>query len=355
MKKYVKSANVKSGLYALIVQLRRAGRLVLPGIRDLALMLEASNGTVVKCLNELKRSGVVYSGKNATMISEPQRQKLKYVYLYTGHMDNGFGYFPAFSRLWQALSHTAELENIVIKPLLIDPFGGGSHRLEVKRLLQEYDVIFSGLLPMNDTLDLGGCGKRLFVLDEFDHARIPGSSLIGLDNRAVGEMAAQVLLESGYRNSVILAAPGMDTMTFSLNRRIEGARHLLHFTGEVMLPPDNLRRAINSCNRALHKAIAAGYDSAFVLSDEYINLVSGGLCSKAIIPGRFGLITVDGCNTAINCHPPITAISHGTAGVCAEIMRTIRELEQGTRADTVTAVRVKPEIYSGRSLQKIKE
>ena len=68
MKPYVKSSKILEELRLLLRERQCRGELILPGIRELAKEFDASCGTVIKSLNQLRDEGLIYQEKKSTRI-----------------------------------------------------------------------------------------------------------------------------------------------------------------------------------------------------------------------------------------------------------------------------------------------
>ena len=65
MKPYVKSSKILEELRLLLRERQCRGELILPGIRELAKEFNASCGTIIKSLNQLRDEGLIYQEKKS--------------------------------------------------------------------------------------------------------------------------------------------------------------------------------------------------------------------------------------------------------------------------------------------------
>lgn len=354
MKKYVKSEDVKAGLCRMIARQRRSGNLLLPGIRDLALQYNTCKGTIGKVLAELKESGVIYSEKQSNRIAPPRRQKLRYCYVFTGHLDNGRHVFQAYRRLWEQLERAAEFEGWEIVPILFDPTAGNAHRHKTAQAVSEYDAVFLSLVSPELQQEILAVGKMVFLLDESDYAPADNLFLLTLDNEAAGSTAARLLAEASYRRTLMIARATETNIPFS--KRIRGARKVFESYGMesdlMMIQTASCLHDVIRLNRGLHDRIQRGFDSAFFLSDEFFDLICDEFFMEGMIPERFGIVAVDGTHSAAEHAPPATVVSVATSNLCTELIRIIRNLEGGTFRFSPGGVYLAPKVYPGCTLRK---
>lgn len=358
-KAYTSTKEIKVRLGEIIVQHRRAGVLVLPGNRDLASILDASRGTITKVLDEFKSEGVVYCSKQSTFIAPPKKQKKHYGFLYTGHWENGSFWLASYEQVWNHLKQLSDLENIKIEPILYDPEGGSERAEQTRAKIAKQDVLFVSMVIPNEFLNqIRPSLKTYFILNEENYNPETDKFLLTLDEKCTGEIAAEEILRGGYRKTLFLMFMlHCNQKKVPFQKRIMGAKTKLEKAGvevEVFEYPREpgriLLEEILIVKQHLCDAVSRGFDSAFFISDEMINLIANPVFHNSLVPEKFGIVTVDGANIAIHHNPPITAVSHATLEMAQEILYFIKEIESDKELKPGKYL-VKPKVLTGRTIR----
>ncbi len=355
MKPYAKSNEILEQVRALVLERRRNGELVLPGVRDLAAQFESSCGTMVKVLARLREEELIYQEKKTTRILPVRRQRLRYGFVFTGHRENGSCWFHAYDRLRYRLEKLAMEARIEIGFFLYDPEDPAGSPEKFVSTLRDLDVIFVSLVTHRLVEPLVATGKRIVILDSDNCCSSADVMRINLDNREVGRMAGRLLLKAGCRQALVLGAKASPRAGM-FRLRLDGFSEVWNRKGgnyEIALSrEENMFEALGILRNRLDEAVAAGCDSIFFISDEWLDLIVEELFRRRLVPGRISIVAVDGANTAIRHQPPVTTISHANVQIAAEMMKLIARLERDPddfpAGETVLAA---PSLYRGQTLR----
>ena len=201
MKPYVKSSKILEELRLLLRERQCRGELILPGIRELAKEFDASCGTIIKSLNQLRDEGLIYQEKKSTRIRPAAGQALRYGFVYTGHRGSGCCWFAAYDRLRFLLERMMNKQHLQLECFLYDPEDPAETPESFAAGLAGVDVLFVSLILDSRVMPLlrQAC-SRLVILDPYNSEGSRDVSCIQLDNRAVGRIAAELFIQARCRN-----------------------------------------------------------------------------------------------------------------------------------------------------------
>ena len=354
MKPYSKCKDILADLKLIIDDCVKKGVTILPSERSLSERLQTSRITLRKAIASLIEAQILYRKRQTTFIDFNVCKKATGSLLFFTMGENGFFSLPAFERLWIELKELARSNGIGCELAFynysdsLDDFNDKARHVDWilttaipqrhrKRMLEQMFSISTPVISLDQDMTA--------EMDNF----------ICLDNYAVGQMAAEKLIEAGYVRPAFIAPRWQDTyIPFEL--RAKGFKDFMKKanadinTEVCWIKADSLGDFVLLAQKKINRLIEQGHDSVFVFSDESINVICSEIIKKGYVPEKFGVIAVDGSRTASRCSPTITAISHGTRKVAAEIISFAIGHSTGTIKLPYTTL-VVPEIYEGMSVR----
>lgn len=354
MRSYRKYTEIQQELARYILDRRSAGETRLEGERALAERFGAGRPSVAKALRELEKMELVRITKGGILIP-PFRQKLKYAYLASYHATNHTFWFLAYKQLWDELNRIASARGFKIELILNDPDDGLAATEALAEQCRDFDLVFVSLMghfKENKLLELfSRNGVRAVILDEnIEYESFP---LCALDNRAVGSLAAQILVERGYRKTALLA-PIINTASLDFLNRISGFSSAMRKLGGYShLYSTNASGGIDDLKMLQQRILrlpGQGFDSVFYLDDNWV-MLSDPLIETGYIP-EFGILAVDGTMTSRMHNPPIDTISHATIPLAEKLCSIIEQCELGKyKFDPAERIRIFPRYLPGKTLR----
>ena len=348
-----KCEDVLEHLREYLFQLKGTGKLLAPGERELALLLHASRGTVAKALKQLEEEKVIFRDKQGTHILT-LTQKRRYAYVAVVHRNNDTFWFHPYYRLWQRLEILMRDYDIKIELYKFDP---EDEKQTVESQLADIsgiDTIFLSLLGNVKTTEvvarLKARGSQVILLDETNP--VPETPMVALDNYAVGQLAAQRLLDAGYQRPVLIS-PLLHFATPTFRSRLLGFDNIIRAHGlRYELMGSNLHNRFAELallREAINHLPERDYDCAFFITDENID-IADELIEKGLVPDKFGLLGFDGIMKARTHRPPIDCVSHGTQSQAQKIIKIIQDLEADGNYK-INDCKIHPELYHGKTLK----
>ncbi len=356
MRSYRKCAEIAAELRSRFLARREAGEFDLESERELAASLGAGRPTIAKALKQLAEEGLVECGTRGVR-PLPFRQRFRYAYVASIHSTNGAFWFSAYQRLWLELEKQFRSIHCSIDLLTFDPDEQGNIVEEFAASLRGYDTVYLSLLGARCHFPLARClrdlGKNVLFLNE--NMETEGFPLCALGNFEAGALAADTLLERGYRHTAILA-PAVNAANLDFRQRINGFASVITKHGrEFTLYASNLNAPLEELSlmqRCLSQLPRQDFDSAFFLDDRWISLIDP-LIEKGEIPD-FGILALDGHMNARTHQPPVDAISHGTIPLAEKLRDLAAEQEKnGFFPAPLFRCRITPTLYRGRTLREL--
>lgn len=358
---YKKYQAVKDDLAMLVKSLASSGKYLLPPERELAVALESSRMTLRKALEELIADGLVRrEGRKNEIVNSPGllRNCGKILFVASG-VQSAF-HLHALERLWLNFAPMAKLHGADISLMLTD--SSTSFNM-VKAQLRQADVVlispFSCNVPREQLLaylkELE-TQKLVIALTEYYSGTL--KNIVSLDNYAAGEMAAEALVKAGYRKVFLT---GYDLVENSIDKsfinRIAGFSNVLKEHG--LLRKNSIRLVERTageygikCRDVINQAAASGEDAVFLYSDESIQMIVADLCASGAVPGRFGIVALNGSGDSLRNIPPVSCVSHATLGVAGALMNVLADFSLKRLVLPVNLL-VKPELYDKGTIRKL--
>ena len=371
MKPYVKSSKILEELRLLLRERQCRGELILPGIRELAKEFDASCGTIIKSLNQLRDEGLIYQEKKSTRIRPAAGQALRYGFVYTGHRGSGCCWFSAYDRLRFLLERMMNKQHLQLECFLYDPEDPAETPESFAAGLAGVDVLFVSLILDSRVMPLlrQAC-SRLVILDPYNSEGsrdvvildlcnsedCRDASCIQLDNRAVGRIAAELFMQAQCRN-ILCVIPQAKSTDILFRLRLEGFAELFaneqrRFSVVEHQNADTLK-SLQMFRDRINQAVSEGGDGIFCVSDENISEISEELFRSGKVPSEVSIIAFDGTNRAIRHSPPITTISHGDEQIAVELLKLALRLESNPRQFPVITRLIAPQVYPGATVRKV--
>ena len=357
MKPYVKSSKILEELRLLLRERQCRGELILPGIRELAKEFDASCGTVIKSLNQLRDEGLIYQEKKSTRIRPAAGQVLRYGFVYTGHRGSGCCWFAAYDRLRFLLERMMNKQHLQLECFLYDPEDPAETPESFAAGLAGVDVLFVSLISDPRVMPLlRQVCSRLVILDPCNSEDCRDASCIQLDNRAVGRIAAELFIQARCRN-ILCVIPQAKSTDILFRLRLEGFAELFvneqrRFSVVEHQNADTLK-SLQMFRDRIDQAVSEGGDGIFCVSDENISEISEELFRSGKVPSEVSIVAFDGANRAIRHSPPITTISHGDEQIAVELLKLALRLESNPRQFPVITRLIAPQVYPGATVRKV--
>ena len=278
MKPYVKSSKILEELRLLLRERQCRGELILPGIRELAKKFDASCGTIIKSLNQLRDEGLIYQEKKSTRIRPAAGQALRYGFVYTGHRGSGCCWFAAYDRLRFLLERMMNKQHLQLECFLYDPEDPAETPESFAAGLAGVDVLFVSLISDSRVMPLlRKVCSRLVILDLCNSEDCRDASCIQLDNRAVGRIAAELFMQAQCRN-ILCVIPRAKSTDILFRLRLEGfaarfANEQRRFSVVEHQNADTLK-SLQMFREHINQAVSEGGDGIFCVSDENISEIS---------------------------------------------------------------------------------
>lgn len=330
-------------LRSLVAELRVAGQVFLPSERALCEQIGTSRATLRIALAELEKEGLLASASAQGRViagTAPLADKGRVLFVAQGR---DWIQLPAWNRLWFVFKELAGRAGYACELVLGEASEDVLDRADA--------IIYSGGGKAPDRRLAAYAARRGNVIgvQESHVGLLP--YVVALDNRAAGRLAAQTLLAAGYRRPALLRRDGY----FGFEYREEGfcgelARALpgyevpkLHMLGMSSLA--FIRDYLSKIDDFLQRDM----DALFVAGDGMIDLFYSSFSPTRRIPDDFGFIALASSYECLIHQPPITAVSHATAGVAQTIVQLLESLRNGESAPALTLLA--PTLHVGATVR----
>jgi len=353
MKEYCKCSDVIDKLHEFIDLQLRSGEHLLPGENKLAEAVGTSRTTLRKAMKTIEKEGLIKNDARGKIINRKRAPKRKGSICFIGR-GRGWLVLHAWNRLWLALSSRAAASgwDCQLKMYMPDsPFSAAD--------IEAFDFIVY--------TDVGGDCNQGFQKFAKSRNNVIGMQeehaefikhVVCLDNKEAGRMAAQILLNAGYRKPAFLS---QDNGYLGFIRREEGFLEELKKKLPAYQAPclhiygASASKYLRDYLDKMEEVCALDIDSLFVASDGVIEVAYDPVSTIKKVPENFGLITLAGSYESIVHQPPITAISHGSNAVAQETLNLIEKIASGKQPDKPSIALIKPSIHEGSTIRKPEE
>ncbi len=326
---------------------RHSGDLSLPSERELCRRFGVSRTTVRKLFSLFETDGLILRERNGVRIAPVRVQKGRYVFcIHISSMTRNIT-LGLYRRMLSILQTECRVASLKIETVCYDDMEPPE---ELLNALRGADVVFTALLSPQIRDILLKSGLPLVFLDSFD--RSPEAPGITLENRRIGELAAEYLYGAGCRRPALLNPSEPDYFTPFRERR-EGFCRIFRKHG---IEPEtvNPERYGNDLRNFLYKVaeqVAAlpeqGKDSLFAITDEHISILLWDLLHSG---GRenaqcgMRLVAFDACGESLFFGPSVTRISNGSRETVTEILSWIHRNETGGLCEPLPHITVEPSV-----------
>ena len=266
--------EVKYRIFRVISEFRAKNDSLLPAERELAEQLGVSRGTIRKVLDGMEQSGIILRENQTTRILPPKKQIGRYAFCAASDHQWQRFFFGLYQRLWEQFQQKS---NDFSLDLVLIPQQAECCAPEILEQLRQYDLIFVSYILQPVANSMKAAKLPLVMLDEQNAD--PAYSLICLDNREVGRIAAANLLKASCRNALTIEyCSGGDYRPFDLRR--EGFAEVFQRGGgrvsSIGNPHDieNPLECINLIAEAMKPYLTGGTDAVFYLSDECMGMLN---------------------------------------------------------------------------------
>ena len=348
MNPYRKHTEVYLDLVKLIEANLDAGKYFLPTETELARQFSTSRMTLRKALETASMNGLITRENKRTTINASRNAGVRKCgrLLFIARANGQTFYLPAVERLWLHLVPEIRMNGGSLDLLLVD------NDLPVSvydDAVAKADIVF--LTTPTYTEWSEERLERLLTQSEkavwglFDPLFSRCSWGVTLDNLEAGRLAAEALYQAGSRKAIVFT----DTLGLPHSDRVKGFRSEFGRLGgksELAAKKKDVQNPVYylAGRPRIRQAFKKGCDSAFLASDEGIDIILMDLFAKNLIPGRFKVVSVDGCGQALRHNPPIACVNHATEDVVKEIMIRLGQWGQQT-GHPPFHVRIKPKLY----------
>ncbi len=337
MKPYSKYENVLANLTRHIQAHRRSMDMVLEGERTLVTLLGTSRKTLAKAMDTLEAKGVLQREPNFTRILPGGKQKHRYAYTATAHRTNGNFWYASCGFAWDRLKLLLAQNDMTADLVFYDPENPGENEETLFLSLKDYDCIFNALAlePLeNDRLMRrlrDNAGVQCVAMGEtLYHPEFP---MITPDFYQSGVLAAEHLLNAGYRNPIMMATMVTESdIAFSL--RICGFRETIEKAGgtceKLFFSYQERLESVVKMNQYLSEIKKHGRDSVFFAQDTWIDLAVEPLYAAGLVPDPIGIVAINSTQTATAHIPSIAVIDSENRSMADEMLSVILSIENGT-------------------------
>ena len=349
-RRYTSYLDVYGRLETFCAEKLRAGESVLPSERNLAKMFGASLMTTRKAVEEALNNGIIIRSGRHTGIRENRcLARLGRIVFVTGNSDQVM--LPAMERMW-----------LMLKPE-IEKLGGSAeffidtpdtHAEEFISRIGDADTVLLTFFAsegdilkrkLESLLPFRNAGRLLLLSHQYSERF---DNVICLDERAVGEVAAEALNRAGCTKALVL---GVLESSQGFGLRLEGFRET--FRGEVINHPRRtlsfLTDFIGEEIRRLNQAVAEGTDGVFIATDEWTPRLTAGIMARHLVPEKLKIVTVHGSGECCQCILPLANVSHSTAVIVAQALETLKRISTDPPAKRVRIL-VRPSLHMGKTL-----
>ena len=336
-------------LTQIIMEQKAGGSYFLPPERQLCDQIGFSRVTLRRGLAILEERGVLVAGKNGRQITDIDlsREKPCICFCTFGH---GRILLSARFRLWNNLQREAAQRGFTTRLVLYDEYNVPAVAASLSR--DDYLIVTDNILNCLDPLLVNKeIRDRMIGIEASLGSRL--KYMVTLDDYAVGALAAEQLLQAGYRAPGFL---GLDNGTVAFQQRAAGFVDTLKASGvspvglkwfKATSIGIKIKELVNGFESYIHPE----QDSLFVYSDEIITVIYCLLHEICNMSGNFGLITVNGSGNSVSHYPAIASISHASGRTATAILNLIEDLKNGKHKNGAV-VKIKPSVHNGDRIGK---
>ncbi len=345
VKPYTKTEDVVCRLKEMIKDLRWQDNAFLPSERRLCDMLGTSRVTLRRALASLEEGNLLQTGSKSRMIKSSQSRKIKKCvsFVASGHLRISL---PAWNRLWEKIRQDGELEGYKSKLHLYN-----NMKSLPKDEFEDADfIIYAG---SSDEL-------QRYLSWLVDDSRLIGvyegtasilRNVVAVDNRAIGEMAAESLIAAGYSKPLFV---GWDTGFEAFLKRYAGFKEKMESYDigikTAWIKGKSLGEFMRNFMNESDQIITDETDSVFVYSDEGISIIYDIIANKYKVPEEYGIVTVSGSHQGLINYPPIDSVSHGSARVVSALFSLMDDVKKG-KSKAENHILVPPSMHEGLTLK----
>lgn len=355
---YQSKAITRQKLDAYLKEMSSRGKTLLPTELELCGLLDASRRVIRELLQEKERKGEIIKNARSRELPLPIASAARFTFISGGE---NIPQNPTWAKLWIALQQYAPEYKLIPEMLF---YSWETTAREFEKMLKDTsgNLIVSNL-PHGACIP-GGFRSNIIYLDE---GILPEhDSFIGLDNRVAGAMAAEELRRFGYRRPAIMNFE-LDLIKgkwYTMYRhRVEGflkrcqELHVPFSMDDVFSPrmPLSIGERMANISAALAQIQEKKYDSLFVVCDNDIAFIYDFLIHKGVgIPEKFGLITINSFDYALQHCPVVNSVSTGTFEIARTLLSFLSDVQTKPIRGNVHLY-IKPDMHDGKTLIKQKE
>lgn len=364
---YKKHTEVYNDLLVLLRDFTRQGRFVLPPERSLADQLETSYMTLRKALKCAEMDGLIVREKRKTLIVDHGSDLVncgRVLFVFAGK--NGRFVHLAQERLYLKLCLEAKLRGADIRLLLLPTFLESAKESDFCRYekeLSEARVVIFGIKDCSVFFDSRGekilnkakkDPDRIFLKIAMDGMDLCENAIM-LDEFAIGALAAELLAEGGAKRPVLPVKPAYFTEEGSMRHsRMDAFLKGCHAHGMEPLFPEvrdiASKRWFFDMEEILLDAWKKDHcDSAFLLSDLFLDVVLRDFFLDELIPSRFQVVAASDTDNVQNNTIPVTGIGHNTELLLENLLSFLKDLSQEKTNGRIFRL-LEPELYSNHTV-----
>ncbi|MDA8585087.1 LacI family transcriptional regulator [Rhodobacteraceae bacterium] len=224
---------------------------------------------------------------------------------------------------------TQRLQERGLRPLLINLSGATDPENSV-RLLQQYSadavIVASSTLPVSFAQCFHDAGMR--VVHSFGrHTKAPKVHVVGIDNIAAGKLAAQTLVECGYRRIGMMGGPASATST---QDRLAGFLEVMREQPEIEVTTSFAPSYSFDAGRAeMTRLLSSRHAEAYFCGDDVLTIgaLSAAQSLGLSVPDDLGLLGLNDMEIAgwenialTTIHNPIEQIVDASIELVAELL-----------------------------------
>ncbi len=343
----------------LLLAMRQRGDLILPPERELCEILECSRETVRRVLETEEAAGtIIKKGQNRALSLESAGNKTSLGHFaFVSGGTNMIGN-PAWNKLWLTLHEKAETAGITSELIL----------LSSRTTPEEYPFLFRDI---PDVIVISTIGKKavdylrtlpekLLISVEANYENLV-ENIIAPDAYKTGWLAAEKLYEHGYRRPALIRyefSKKESAPYIPFHRRYLGFMDGCAHYGMKYGPESEFSMRGREYQKYMDMGkIAAAinkgpFDSAFLYSDDYLPFYYEAFSECRRIPEKFGLITVNSQDIAVEYSPHVSSCSHCTFPMATTLVSYITKYFKSGNTN-IGRIYLGPKYHEGKTLKQL--